>query len=183
MNSGMELQRSTIRSYGRTSAALLVPLILQLFAVQEVHAQESPSPGPAPSCGQTLQVVALIEEVRDLRVLITTWKLEVQSERTKGLEQSLEAVRRERAQLQDEQRNAEQQLATVDAQIRNVAVGSEQYLQLEAEKALAASDTDAYRQRFIALGTREVELQQTLSIELVNVATLKTQLNSIDKLH
>ena len=126
-----------------------------------------------------MQVQALLEEVRALRALVLTWKLETQSERTKTLGQTIEAIRGEKAQLQQQERNAEQELAKLDAQIRSVTWGSEQHVQLEAEKLLAASDTNAYRQKFVDLATRETELNQQLSAELRHTAELRTQLNSV----
>ena len=163
--------------HGSAISALLIVLLL----AGRAHAQTSITASAAPSCGESMQVQALFEEVRALRALVLTWKLETQTERTKILEQTIQGLRGEKAQLQQEERNAEQQLATLVAQIQSVKLGSEQHLQLEAEKLLATSETNAYRQKSADLATREAGLNHQLSTELRHTAELRAQLNSIAK--
>jgi hypothetical protein len=170
----LRMKASKCPAWRAISALLILPLL-----ANQAHAQTSAAANLTHACGETVPARVLLEEVRSLRTLVVTWKLETQSERTKALEQSMASLRGEKIRLQYEQRIAEQQLAGIDAQIRTVTAGSEQHLQLEAERQLAASETNGYQQRFADLAAREADLDRQLSTELRRTAELRTQLNSI----
>ena len=170
---GPALPRPAVWPSWRAVSALL---ILSLVA-SAARAQNTSAGIATAGCGEAAHIQLLLEEVRAVRALVLGWKLEMQSERTKSIEQSLETLRGEKARLQLEQRHAEQQLAKIEAQIRTVTAGSEQHLQLEAEKLLY--DTDAYQQKYADLTAREADLDQQLSAELKHTANLRAQVNGI----
>src|SRR5262249_19557050 len=93
------LPRRAVSASWRVVPALL---ILQL-AGGAAGAQNTGTSISTAGRGEAVQIQVLLEEIRAVRGLLLAWRLEIQLERTKTLEDGLESLRGEKTRLQVEQ--------------------------------------------------------------------------------